>query len=132
VVYGAQLESDQVEQVKRLLEVNSEKVQEFEVDGQDLQKYIGGNPNSNMFSSVKITQENKGKGIDIDIVTPDNITEVTTDMYKNALLTAGVEDASIEVASPIQVSGHSALTGIYKAYDAGGSELDDDRMGVAN
>lgn len=132
VVYGAQLSDDQVDQVKRLLEVDESAVQEFEVDGQDLQKYIGGNPTANMFSSVKITQENKGQGIDIQIITPENITEVTADMYKNALLTAGVEDATIEVASPIVVTGHSALTGIYKAYDAGGADLDADRMEVAN
>ena len=131
-VYGAKLSDSQKEEVKRLLEVDPDAIQEFEVDGQDAAKYINGNPNSNMYSSVKITQEDKGNGIDIDIVTPDNITQVTEDMYKNALLTAGVEDANVEVASPVQVSGHSALTGIYKAYDAGGAELDDDRMEAAN
>src|SRR5699024_1896687 len=62
----------------------------------------------------------------------ENITQVTSDMYKNALLTAGVEDAVVDVASPVQVSGHSELTGIYKAYDAGGAELDEDRMEVAS
>src|SRR5699024_7797245 len=53
-------------------------------------------------------------------------------MYRNAMLTAGVEDAVVEVASPVAVSGHSALTGIYKAYDDGGADLDKDRMEVAN
>jgi uncharacterized protein YpuA (DUF1002 family) len=85
-----------------------------------------------MYSSVKITQKDSGHGIVVNIVTADNITQVTTDMYSNALLTAGVENALIEVASPVQVTGHSALTGIYKAYDAGGAELDKGRMEVAN
>src|SRR5699024_6134091 len=40
--------------------------------------------------------------------------------------------ATVEVVSPVQVSGHSALTGIYKAYDAEGEELDPERMVVAN
>ena len=131
-VYGAKLSDSELEEVKRLLEVDPDAIQEFEVDGQDAAKYINGNPNSNMYSSVKITQKDKGNGIVINIVTPENITQVTSDMYKNALLTAGVEDAVVDVASPVQVSGHSALTGIYKAYDAGGAELDEDRMEVAN
>src|SRR5690625_6839056 len=53
-------------------------------------------------------------------------------MYLNALITAGVENATVDVASPIPVTGHSALTGIYKAYDAIGEDLDADRMKVAN
>lgn len=132
VVYGAKLTDSQKEEVKRLLEVDSEQVNEFTVDGQDAAKYINGNPNSNMYSSVKITQKDQGHGIVVNIVTADNITQVTSDMYSNALLTAGVENALIEVASPVQVSGHSALTGIYKAYDEGGAELNQDRMEVAN
>src|SRR5699024_2928995 len=35
-------------------------------------------------------------------------------------------------ASPVKVTGHSALTGIYKAYDVEGEELDKDRMELAN
>src|SRR5690625_7177294 len=53
-------------------------------------------------------------------------------MYANALLTAGVDSATVEIASPVQVTGHSALTGIYKAYDEDGEELDKDRMELAN
>lgn len=132
VVYGDNLSDSQKEEVKRLLEVDTEKVNEFTVSGQDLNKYIGGNPNANMYSSVKITHQNDGHGIVVNIVTSDNITEVTSEMYSNALLTAGVENADIEVASPVQVTGHSALTGIYKAYDASGAELDQGRMEVAN
>lgn len=133
VVYGGNLTDGQKDEVKRLLEVDSEAtINEFTVTGQDLSKYIGGNPNSRMFSSVKITQKDKGHGIVVNIITADNITEVTSEMYSNALLTAGVENADVEVASPVQVSGHSALTGIYKAYDASGTELDEGRMEVAN
>src|SRR5699024_6246255 len=132
VVYGAKLSDSQRDEVKRLLDVDPSAVNEFTVDGQDAAKYINGNPNSNMYSSVKITQKDKGNCIVVNIVTADNITQVTSDMYSNALLTAGIENALIEVASPVQVSGHSALTGIYKAYDAGGAELNEERMEVAN
>lgn len=132
VVYGDALTDAQVEEVKRLLEVDADAVNEFTVNGQDLNNYIGGNPNANMYSSVKITHKDNGHGIVVNIVTADNITEVTSEMYGNALLTAGVENAEIEVASPVKVTGESALTGIYKAYDANGAELDQDRMEVAN
>lgn len=132
VVYGEQLSDSQKDEVRRLLEVDTSEMSELTVNGQDAANYINGNPNSNMYSSVKITHKDKGNGIVVNIVTPDNITQVTSDMYQNALLTAGVEDALIEVASPVQVTGHSALTGIYKAYDAGGADLDEERMEVAN
>lgn len=132
VVYGEQLSDSQQDEVRRLLEVDASEMSELTVNGQDAANYINGNPNSNMYSSVKITHKDNGHGIVVNIITPDNITQVTGDMYQNALLTAGVENALIEVASPVQVTGHSALTGIYKAYDAGGENLDKDRMEVAN
>src|SRR5690606_19312640 len=37
-----------------------------------------------------------------------------------------------DVASPIPVTGHSALSGIYKAYDEEGETLDKERMELAN
>lgn len=132
VVYGEQLNDSQRKEVKELLDVDTSDTEELTVSGEDIAKYINGNPNSNMYSSVKIIYEEEGEGIDVDIVTDDNITEVTTDMYENALLTAGVENATVEVASPVEVSGHSALTGIYKAYDEDGETLDEDRMETAN
>ncbi|GAB4074890.1 DUF1002 domain-containing protein [Barrientosiimonas marina] len=133
VVYGDALSDAQKQNTTKLLEIKDpEAVEAYTVTGEDIANYIDGNPNSNMFSSVKITREDEGKGIDINIVTPENITEVSNEMYANALLTAGVENASVDVASPAQVTGTSALTGIYKAYDAKGEELDKERMELAN
>ncbi|WP_181350306.1 DUF1002 domain-containing protein [Thalassobacillus sp. CUG 92003] len=133
VVYGGSLTEQQKSDVQELLEVDQHnEVDVFTVDGQDIASYIGGNPNSRMFSSVKIIQKDQGEGLNIEIVSPDNITDVTKEMYANALLTAGVEDADVKVASSVKVSGHSALTGIYKAYDQKGAKLDEGRMEVAN
>ncbi|MFU0789472.1 DUF1002 domain-containing protein [Virgibacillus proomii] len=133
VVYGAQLTSDQRAKVRELLNVkDGDAVDEYDVSGKDAAKYINGNPNSNMYSSAKIALQEEGNGLTINIVTPENITEVTKEMYANALLTAGVENATVDVASPVKVSGHSALTGIYKAYDVDGQELDKERMELAN
>lgn len=133
VVLGERLSEAQKEQTRKLLKVDEEaEVKEIIVTGADAAKYIKGDPNSNMYSSAKIKRLDKGEGIRVIQVTPENITEVTNDMYANALLTAGVEDAQIEVASPVKVTGHSALTGIFKAYEVTGEKLDTDRLQVAN
>lgn len=134
VVFGEALSEKQKQEVRELLEVkDSSSVKEVIVTGKDLVHYIDGDEHSNMYSSAKITRKDTGEGLVINQVTPDNITEVTDEMYANALLTAGVEDAIVDVASPVKVTGHSALVGIYKAYDEGdGTALDKDRTEVAN
>lgn len=134
VVYGANLSDDEKASVKESLKVAEEaEVEELSVDGNDLIKYIpGGDRNARMYSSAKITRQEEGEGIVINIVTPDNITQVTADMYATAMLTAGIEDAVVEVAAPKKVTGHSALVGIYKAYEVSGEVLDTERTDVAN
>jgi len=133
VVFGETLTDAQKKEVRKLLNVNdATQVDEVIVTAQDLARLIGGNPNSRMFSSAKITLKEKGYGLVVTRVTPDLITEVTEEMYANAMLTAGIENAQVEVASPVKVSGHSALVGIYKAYESRGEVLDKDRMEVAN
>lgn len=134
VVYGANLSDAEKESVKKSLEVEKEaEVEEISVDGNDLVTYItDGDSKARMYSSAKITRQDAGKGLVIKIVTEDNITQVTADMYANAMLTAGIEDAIVEVAAPKKVTGHSALVGIYKAYEVSGETLDTDRTDVAN
>ncbi|ARJ38706.1 hypothetical protein SporoP8_07420 [Sporosarcina ureae] len=134
VVYGSNLSDSEKASVKESLKVAEEaEVEELSVDGNDLIKYIpGGDRNARMYSSAKITRQEAGEGLVINIVTPDNITQVTEDMYATAMLTAGIEDALVEVAAPKKVTGHSALVGIYKAYEVSGEVLDTERTDVAN
>lgn len=135
VVYGGSLSEEEKATVKDVLQVDEEpEVDEITVTGEDLVKYIkNSNSSSRMYSSAKITREEEGSGLTISIVTPDNITEVTSEMYANAMLTAGIEDASVEIAAPKPVTGHSALVGIYKAYEVKtGETLDIERTDVAN
>ena len=135
VVYGGNLSEDEKATVKTALRVDQEaEVDEITISGQDLAKYIkDSNPNSRMYSSAKITRQDEGKGLTISIVTPANITQVTSEMYASAMLTAGIEDAIVEIAAPKPVTGHSALVGIYKAYEAKtGETLDIERTDVAN
>ncbi|KRT87051.1 hypothetical protein AB447_208780 [Bacillus glycinifermentans] len=132
--YGASLSSEQKKETQELLKINNlDEVKSVSVSGQDLVKYLkDGSPDSNLYSSAKVERTDSGNGINVEIVKPENITKVTESMYKNAAITAGVTDASITIASPIKVTGESALTGIYKAYDSEGEKLDNKRMDVAN
>jgi len=134
VVYGASLSDAEKESVKVSLGVAKEaEVEEVSVSGSDLVNYIkDGNSNAGMYSSAKITRRDAGKGLAISIVTPDNITQVTADIYATAMLTAGIGDALVEIAAPRKVTGHSALVGIYKAYEVSGEVLDTERTDVAN
>ncbi|ARF14607.1 DUF1002 domain-containing protein [Sporosarcina ureae] len=134
VVYGSNLSDSEKASVKESLKVAEEaEVEELSVDGNDLIKYIpGGDRNARMYSSAKITRQEEGEGLVINIVTPDHITQVTADMYATAMMTAGIEDAVVEVAAPKKVTGHSALVGIYKAYEVSGEVLDTERTDVAN
>jgi uncharacterized protein YpuA (DUF1002 family) len=81
-------------------------------------------------SSSLIVLQSPGYGIH---VTTKNITWVTSDMYTNALLTAGVKDADITVEAPFPVSGTAALVGITKAFEAAtGETLNPHREAIAN
>ncbi|PJH64140.1 DUF1002 domain-containing protein, partial [Salmonella enterica] len=51
--------------------------------------------------------------------------------YMNAAIKAGVQDVTIMVGSISSVTGESALTGVYKAFDANGEDLDKERMAIA-
>lgn len=65
-------------------------------------------------SSVLLIPGEAGSGLSVET---HNINYCTIAMYKNALLTAGVEDAKLIVAAPTSVSGTAALLGAVKAYE---------------
>lgn len=133
-VHGGGLNEAQIEETADLLGIDSmDNVASVAVTGEDLQNYLGtGSGNTaSMISSVLVQRENEGHGVNVINETPDNITQITEEQYINAAITAGVEDVTIMVASIRPVTGESALTGIYKAFDVNGEDLDQDRMEVA-
>ncbi len=74
-------------------------------------------------SSVLVTPAEKGHGV---VVSTKNIDYCTTGMYRNALLTAGVEDAEILVVGPTNLSGTAGLIGALRAYEElTGTEVND-------
>lgn len=81
-------------------------------------------------SSVLVVGKEEGNGIH---VTTKNISYCTEGMYRNALLTAGVEDADITVAGPYSISGTAALVGAIKAYETmTGEEVPEENLDAAN
>ena len=134
VVYGGGLNDQQIKETSKLLGIKDENIVTIsKATGEDLVKYLGaGEANTSvMISSVMVQKRNKGEGVKVHIATPKNITLVTSEQYANAAITAGVADAEIEVAAVSKVTGESALTGVYKAFEANGVVLDGKRTAVA-
>ena len=84
-----------------------------------------------LYSSVKIEKMGSNKPLEVKIVTPENITKVTQDMYRNAAVTLGIEHASISVAAPLPVTGESALAGIYYSLEKNGVQLPQENKNLA-
>lgn len=80
-------------------------------------------------SSVLISLTDKGSGVKVSTY---NINYCTAGMYKNALATAGIEDANVIVAGPCQLSGTAALVGTFEAYQKmTGESLDESVVDAA-
>ena len=136
VALGADLNQDQRKQVLKIFGFSSDSdVDIIEVTNQEERQYLGEYIDSSKIgtraiSSVYLEKLKKGKGITVELY---NISWVTEEMYKNAAITAGVEDARIIVASPFDVSGTSGLTGIIKSFeDVTGEKIDEEVKDLAN
>ncbi|NLJ98647.1 MAG: DUF1002 domain-containing protein [Tissierellia bacterium] len=118
VALGKNLSAEQRQQMLSFFGVD-ENVRIIEVTNQEERQYLGKHIDEKLLgtralSSVYVEKLSEGEGITVQ---SNNITWVTNDMYRNALITAGVKDAKIMVSSPIQVSGTAALTGVIKAFE---------------
>ena len=112
-----------------------ESVEIVEVTNKEEREYLGKYIDEKILgtraiSSAYVEKLNEGEGIS---VVTHNISWVTEDMYKNAIITAGIKDAKIIVASPINVSGTAALTGVIKAFeDLTGEDITEKEKEVAS
>ena len=120
---GADLKASEKEKVYELLGVDENNLDQYTlgtVTNKEEHEYLDGYVSSSVIgsralSSVLVTLEKSGHGIDVET---HNITYCTSGMYRNALATAGIEDASIKVAGPFNITGTAALVGVMKAYEA--------------
>ena len=127
-VIGVDLSEDQVAMVYNAFGVARGSVPELRMTNAMEREYLEGYVDSSIIGTKSIScayVEFKGDGSGMD-VSVSNITWCTPEMYIAALATAGITDARIIVAAPIQVSGTAALAGIYWAYeDITGLKLDE-------
>lgn len=122
-IKGADLEGQDLQQTENDLGVD-DNYETYNVNVNDVSNYIPNSSNlSYIYSSATIEHKKWGKGVDVKIDTPDNITKVTSEQYQNAAITAGIKNAEIHIASVEPVTGEGALAGIYKAYEEKGNDL---------
>lgn len=134
---GADLSTDQRAAVLGLLGVDESDLANYDVisitnaeEHQYLDAYLSSSViGTHALSSVLIRPAEEGAGLN---VTTYNISYCTIDMYTNALLTAGLQDANVFVAAPSNISGTSALIGAVKGYaDMTGTKVDEEALETA-
>ena len=134
---GADLSAEQRTTVLGILGVSEADLANYDViyvTNQEEHQYLDAYLSSSVIgtralSSVLIRPADEGAGLN---VTTYNISYCTIDMYTNALLTAGLEDADVYVAAPSNISGTSALIGAVKGYaDMTGSSVDETALETA-
>ena len=135
VSLGGDLNESQQNEMLKLFGVDRDEVRILTVTIDEERQYLGGLVSDDKIgkrtiSSAYVELLDKGEGIDVQT---HNITWVTREMYANALVTAGVENAKVIAAAPFKVSGTGALTGIMKAFEVvSGKELDEEAKEAAN
>ena len=126
-VLGSSLTEDQKNQTLRKLGYDASKdTKDIKTMTPDIYSKIMNVANDaslQLYSSAKIQKLGDKSPLEVKIETPENITKVTQDMYRNAAVTLGVEHAKITVAAPIPVTGESALAGIYYSLEANGAKV---------
>lgn len=128
VVLGADLNEAQIKSVYNMFSINQGHSTELKITNAEEREYLEDYVDSAVIgtravSCVYVELLSPGEGMSI---TTSNINWCTPEMYISALATAGITDARIEVAAPVEVSGTAALIGVYKAYESmTGQKLDD-------
>ena len=130
-VIGSSLDEFQVEQTLSLLMYNEEKEKEWKTMNPSAYTSFTIDENGDHYSSVKLQKQAKKAPVSVHIVTPQNITEVTADMNRNALTTLGIERADVTIASPTEASGLSALAAVAYSLEQNGSTISDENKTLA-
>lgn len=135
VTLGADLSQAQRKQILDWFGVREEEVLILEVTNEEERQYLEGiaseeHIGTNAYSSAHVKLAPKDTGIKVKT---NHITWVTGEMYANALVTAGVENAEVNITAPFNVSGTAALTGVMKAFEkATGKKISTEAKKAAN
>lgn len=119
---GADLSEDQLQVVLDKMGITKEEMANYDVvyiTNEEEHQYLDGYIDSsvigtNALSCVMVKETDAGSGLRLTTI---NINYCTINMYRNALITAGVENADILVVGPFPLSGTAALIGAMKAYE---------------
>ena len=130
-VIGSSLNEFEVEQTLSLLMYNEEQEKEWKTMNPSDYTSFRFDENGDHSSSVKLQKQAKKAPVSVHIVTPQNITEVTADMHRNALTTLGLEHADITIASPTEASGLSAIAAVSYSLEQNGSTISDENKILA-
>lgn len=135
VTLGADLSKDQKDEMLKYFQVDRREANVLEVNKQEEDKYLGKVASKKQIGTKSIScsyVEPTDKG-GLNIST-HNIYWVTDSMIRNALITAGVENANVKVGAPFNVSGTAALTGILKGFEnsKSGKKIDEKKKKAAN
>lgn len=135
VTLGADLTKEQKQQMLDYFKVTKNDANILEVTKQEEDKYLGKVASKEQLGTRSIScsyvePASKG-GLQISTY---NISWVTESMIKNALITAGIENAIVKAAAPFTVSGTAALTGILKGFEnsSAGEKIDENKKEAAN
>lgn len=133
VTLGANLTDSQKNSMYEYFGTSSDKAEVIEVTNADERKYLEGvAPDEQIGTrtySCSYVEPTTGGGIQVKV---SNLTYVTSSMISSTLLTSGVKNCNVVAASPIEVSGTGALTGIMMAYEkATGTTLNDNQKAAA-
>lgn len=135
VTLGENLSDEEKEAILKDMGVDEDDITILYVSNEEEHQYLGDYISASQIgtralsSSMIVLQES---GYGINVVT-NNIDRITEEMYANALVTAGVEDADVYVTAPFEVSGTAGLTGLIKAYEeAMDIEISEEQKQVAN
>ena len=133
VTLGANLSDEQKNDMYEYFGTSADKVETIEVTNDDERKYMEGIATESQIGtrtySCSYVEPTESGGIKVKTA---NLTFVTSSMIASTLTTSGVENCNVVAASPIEVSGTGALTGIMMAYEtASGETLDEGQKEAA-
>lgn len=135
VTLGADLSSKQKEDMLKYFGVNRQEANVIEVTNAEEAKYLSGVASAKEIGTKSIScsyvEPTDNGGL---VVSTNNTYWINESMIKNSLITAGIENATVKVSAPFNVSGTAALTGILKGFEnsSAGKKIDEDKKEAAN
>lgn len=135
VTLGGDLTEQQKKDMLEYFEVDENTANIIEVTIDEERKYMEGTAGSDKIGNRSIScsyvEPTSEGGLNVSV---NNVYWVTDTMIKNALITAGIQNANVKVSAPFKVSGTAALTGILKGFEnsSKGSKIDEEKKKTAN